>query len=354
MSETFTKVKVTDPFDAAVDAELPTVALALNPGIVNDEFRHRLPRLAGEEGRVSVRSITVTRHKPGRRCVIEYGLRVKHADAPWSNAMLIGKVRARRFGNEGYRLLDVLWNAGFQSDSADGVSVPEPVGVVPKFQMWLQRKVPGIGASALLPRADGVALARRVADAIHKLHRATLLPDRAHTMADELRILHECLPPVAQKNPNWRGRIERILHACDKLGASVTASKPCGIHRDFYPAQVIVNESRLHLIDFDLYCLGDPALDAGNFIGHVTEESTRLFGDPGVMRGQEEAMEERFVELSGNTTRAAVRAYATLTLARHIFLSTQFPERTLFTGRLMELCEQRLGLARSAQSYGVS
>ena len=35
----------------------------------------------------------------------------------------------------------------------------------------------------------------------------------------------------------------------------------------------------LWLIDFDLYCLGDPGLDAGNFIGHVTEQALRQYGD---------------------------------------------------------------------------
>src|SRR5437773_3836244 len=29
------------------------------------------------------------------------------------------------------------------------------------------------------------------------------------------------------------------------------------------------------LLDFDLYCQGDPALDIGNFVGHLTEQSLR-------------------------------------------------------------------------------
>ena len=55
-------------------------------------------------------------------------------------------------------------------------------------------------------------------------------------------------------------------------------------------------------------------------------------------------MEERFVELSGEAARPAVRAYADLTLARHVHLSTLFPERQAFTGDLLELCEERLGV----------
>ena len=82
-------------------------------------------------------------------------------------------------------------------------------------------------------------------------------------MADELRILHEHLPLVAEMKPHLGKRIERVLTACDQLGATLTAPKPCGIHRDFYPAQVIVHGARLYLLDFDLYCRGNPGLDIG-------------------------------------------------------------------------------------------
>jgi aminoglycoside phosphotransferase (APT) family kinase protein len=220
--------------------------------------------------------------------------------------------------------------------------VPEPVGVVPEFRMWLQRRVRGVTVGALLAGPDGVALARRVAAAIRKVHHAGVPATRHHAMADELRILHECLPRVSALRPEFAARIARLLAACDRLAAGVPVPHPCGIHRDFYPAQVIVDGARLWLLDFDLYCAGDPGLDAGNFIAHVTEESLRLRGDAGALRGVESVLEEHFVELAGPTVRPAVRAYTTLTLARHVYLSTQFPQRSAFTGALLNLCEQRL------------
>src|SRR5262249_50836435 len=135
---------------------------------------------------------------------------------------------------------------------------------------------------------------------------------------------------------------------CDRLGAATPLPAPCGIHRDFYPDQVIVDGSRLYLIDFDLYCESDPGLDIGNFLGHITEQSLRTLRDPAAMADLEGAMEERFVALSGEATRTAMRAYATLTLVRHVYLSTLFPERRPFTGSLMELCEERLGMVGRA------
>ena len=342
MSESEAKIKVSDPFGAASDEALPTLALALDPAAVKAEFKRGLPRLAGDDGRVTLKSIRILRHKPGKRCVIVYDVRIERPDRPRRKAIILGKVRSRRFGNEPFRLLDAIWKSGFQEKCADGVAVPEPIGVIPKFQMWLQRWVRGTASGALLAGPDGVALARRIAEAIHKLHRAGVPTGRAHTMADELRILHECVPRVGKLRPELGPRLARILRACDQLGASVPAPNPCGIHRDFYPAQVLVDGTRLWLVDFDLYCRGDPGLDVGNFIGHLTEESLRTFGDAAAWRNREQAMEDRFVELSGHAVRASVRAYTTLTLVRHIYLSTQFAERTAWTERLVELCERRL------------
>ena len=338
-------IPVIDPFGVAADPAMPSLALALDPEEAQRQFLRRLPQLAGEHGVVHLRKIRVTRYKPGRRCMIEYDVEVERPDTPLEVVTLIGKVRVRRFGKSGYRLLSALWDAGFRLDSQDGISVPKPIGTVSKFQMWLQRKVPGRPATDLLAAPAGVALARKIAEAACKLHRAGVSAERRHTMADELNILKTRLPAVAPPGSLWGRRIARLLDAADRLGAATPEATTCGIHRDFYADQVIVDDGRLFLVDFDLYCEGDPALDIGNFLGHVTEQSLRTLGDPEALADRKHAMEERFVELSG-VAPAAVRAYATLTLVRHVYLSTLFAERRPFTQSLIELCEARLGVTR--------
>jgi hypothetical protein len=336
-------VALIDSLGVTNDPAMSSLAAALDPAEVRRRFRGRLRRVTGENGLPRLRTIRVTRYKPGRRCVIEYDLEVERPDAAPEMVTLIGKVRRLRSGKSGYWLLSALWEAGFGADSADGITVAEPIGVVPEFRMWLQRKVQGQVATDLLAAPGGEDLVRRIAEAAHKVHRAGVLAKRRHTMNDELRILHERLPSVARSEPRWAWRIQRLLDACDRLGAGTLEPEPCGIHRDFYADQVIVAGPRLCLIDFDLYCEGDPALDIGNFLGHIREQSLRSLGDPEALADLEVAMEERFVELAGEQTRPAVRAYKLLTLARHVHLSTLFPERRPFTGNLLELCEEYLG-----------
>lgn len=335
-------IPVSDPTGAVRDPGMPFLAEALDPVTAR--------RLLGEHlldgaGRVDLRGIRVARHKPGRRCIVEYALELLWPDGRREELTVLGKARARGLDAKGYRVQRALRKAGFDEQGSD-LCVPETLGVVPAFHMWLQRKVPGVPATDLLAGAEGTGVARRIAGLSHALHRTGVPPLRPpHAMADELRILRERLPRVADGRPRLADRLERLLVACERLGARVPEPpQPRGIHRDFYADQVLVDGDRLYLLDLDLYCAGDPAVDVGNFLGHVTEWSLRELEDPNALADQEEALAGTFSNLSPDTSAGAVRAYASLTLARHVHISTLFPERRASTEALLGLCEERLGI----------
>jgi aminoglycoside phosphotransferase (APT) family kinase protein len=332
-----------DPFGASADPRMPSLARALDPEDVERHLRARNLGPPGAPAQLVLRAIRTVRYKPGRRCVIEYDLEVTRRDGPPEFVTLVAKARARGADTATYRLLQALRARGFDEASPDGVAVPEPVAVIPELGVWVQRKVHGPAATAVLAEPSGVALARRIAEAAHKLHQAAVPTLRRHTMADELRVLHRCLESLAECRPAWARRLGRLLSACDRLGDANPTRDACGIQRDFYPDHALLDGERLYLLDFDLYCTGDPALDVGNCIAHITEQSVRTHGDPRALADRETALEDRFVELAGEPTRQAVRAYALLTLARHVYLSTQFADRRAFTAVLLELCEHRLG-----------
>ena len=330
----------------AADPELSSLVAALDPATAERHFGRNLPRLAGRDGFVRLRDLRLTRYKPGRRCLIEYDVEVERPGEAPERLTLIGKVRRRRSGRSAYRLLDALWTAGFNADAHDGIAVPEPIAVVPELRVWLQRKVSGRLATDLLAAPDAEMHARRIAEAAHKVHRAGVPAPhgRRHTMADELRILHECLPHVARIEGHWLERIERLLDACDRLGAATPASPPRWIHRDFYGDQVIVDGDRLYLIDFDQYCEGDPAVDVGNFLGCTAEYGLRTFGDPDALEHVGRALEDAYLEQSAGVRPEAIRAYALLTLVRHVYVCTRIPERRRFTADLLSVCEERFDL----------
>ncbi|MCH9058561.1 MAG: aminoglycoside phosphotransferase family protein, partial [Planctomycetes bacterium] len=180
---------------------MPFLSAALDPIEVQYRFTHRPPKQTAALGRIALRSIRVVRHKPGRRCLIEYFVDVESKSKSRTSFTILGKTRAKRLKRFVHRLHRDLRLAGFDDDSQDGVSVPEPPGMPPDWNMWLQRKVPGEPATELMAQPDGVALARRIARAIHKLHVAGAPTRRRHTIDDELRILRRRLEDVAEQHP---------------------------------------------------------------------------------------------------------------------------------------------------------
>ena len=324
------------------DAEMSFLDKLVDSEYLEACFNKHLVKLTNNNSKIYIKSIRVIRYKPSRRCLIEYDIVLDNKNSSNEYFTLIGKSRAKGLDKKTFDVVRNLWENGFGYKNSDSIFVPEPIGLIPEFNMWLQLKVPGVVVTKLLAGPCWNTLAGRIADAIHKLHRTGAPTYRLHTMADELSILHKRLPIVAKMKPQLEKRLERLLDKCARLASATTASRPCGIHRDFYPDQVIVDGNRLYLLDIDQYCEGDPGLDIGNFLGHITELSLRTLGNPESLAQVEKAIEERFVELSGEAMRPRIQAYKTLTLARHIYLSTQFPERHLFTENILELCEQRL------------
>ncbi|WNZ25850.1 aminoglycoside phosphotransferase family protein [Leptolyngbya sp. NK1-12] len=333
-------IPITDPFNILADPAFAFLAAALDPQQVQSKFQAQVFYNSRRIQYLQLQAIRVVRHKLNRRCLIEYDVIVEQSGRIRSMTW-IGKVRAKRLNQASYRLQKILWDYSFHRDSPDGISVPEPVGQIPEWHMWLQCKVSGVPATTLLPKHEGLELSQRIAAAAHKLHQAWILPHRCHGIKEELTILHDRLARVTQQHPQWQTRLERILTACERLACTISSPLFCGIHRDFYPDQVLVNGSRLYLLDFDLFAGGDPGLDIGNFNGHLIEQGLRLLGDPNALAAQQTRLTEEFVQLSGEETRHSIDVYTTLILVRHIYLSMQFPDRRPFTEMILEHCEQR-------------
>jgi aminoglycoside phosphotransferase (APT) family kinase protein len=337
---------ISDRFNTLGDRGLSLSPEALDP----PAMERRLSQLSplGDGGRsVRLCAIRVVRHKPGRRCLIEYDVIVSRDGCPPRMSTVVAKVRSKGADVRTYRLVQALWRCGFRDDSTDGISVPEPLGVLPELKMSLQWKAPGTPAVEVLGDGKAVAVARRVAAAICKLHASGVAASRWHGIGDELKILREGMAAVALEAAPWRQRLDAIFEASTYLANALPVGEPCGIHRDFHPGQVLIDGERVYLLDLDLYAAGDPALDVGNFLAHIAEYSLRAFADSDRLAACEAALRERFMASGSNVSAQSIEIYKTLSLARHIHISRLFPERRAFTERLIELCEARLGLRRS-------
>ncbi|MFQ4137130.1 phosphotransferase family protein [Nodosilinea sp. PGN35] len=347
----------------SLDPQIPWLENALNPTTATVQLQSAIPSLK------QVTAATLVRHKVGRRALVQYD-----AETTTGPLALLGKIRAKGTDRTSYQIQQALWHNGWSAHSPDGFSTPEPLGRVPDWHMILQRRVPGVPLTQRLAHPEGLALMPPVAALAHKLHRTPLPTPKTHTLADELKILHDRLPLVIEHHPHWAARIDRVLEGCDRLASQFSHHPDPGqtrgsaptppkskiqnpkftplslIHRDFYPDQILVDADRLWLVDLDLCCQGSPAVDIGNFIAHITEQSLRELGDAAALRDRELTLQTAYLSHnsapgSGATmaiTAREIDLYTVLTLVRHIHISTRISSRRPYTEALLSLGETRL------------
>jgi len=337
---------IKDPFNLMSDLALPTVTLALNPSYITDQFQ-RMSTICQSYESLHLKSIEVVRHKVGKRCLIEYVCEMKR-DNSIRTIVLLGKIRAKRSGKKDYQLQSELWENGFSRKSYDGISIAFPLGRLKKINMWLQEKLIGQNLEDLLLGPDSINIMPNVARAAYKIHVGGVLSRRRHTLINEVNILKDRFQRIYREYPNLEKRLQHLLQKAQSISCNLINRPLRPIHRDFYPEQIIIGSSsyssrgRVYIVDFDLFCMGDPAIDIGNFMGHLTEYSLRECGDELVLKQHEETVFESYIELSGATERSPVRVYALLTLMRHIYLCTLISQRQPFMMDIINLCEQKI------------
>jgi hypothetical protein len=334
------KVEVVDQFHARDDTGVPFLADALVPSLACT-IVGAIAQKHYAETELKLQAIRTLRHKPARRCLIAYEFLRGRDQQPLT---LLGKVHAKKRHEQSFRLQQSFWDSGFDDQSDDGISVPRPVGVVPQWNMWLQEYVPGQNGWEALLGPDNLSASKQIADAAYKLHQANIPSDRAHTIDDELGILEDRLKQVLLSQPRLAERIYAVLTFCHELASKVCLPQRTGIHRDFYPDQVLFCNSRIYLLDFDLYCQGQSCLDIGNFCAHLQELRIRHPRNTKVLEAAEQHIRHQYLARSGQDNLAEVDTFTTLSLIRHIYLSTIFKERQDATLRILSECENRLSL----------
>lgn len=326
-----------------MDAAMPWLESALDSATAESVLRDAVSLEGVVAASLTVQSVRLMRRKPGRRAVLEY---VVEAEV-WGTRerfALVGKIRAKGLDNETVRVVSDLRAAGFHDASPDRISVPEIAGIVPGWRMWLSRKAEGRSASECLRQHDAQQLASRIPAVTRKLHRSGVSSPRQHSLNEELAVLDSALAKAIEIRPDLISRIEEVGSGCHAVASSLPSASPGPIHRDFYADQVIVSGDRLYVIDLDLFSCGDPELDIGNFVAHVTEQALRVDGYRRSMDAVRRAIYDSAV--ATGASREAILAYELLSLARHIWISVRIPERRHLTEAVLAECERRL--ARSA------
>jgi aminoglycoside phosphotransferase (APT) family kinase protein len=317
---------------APADPRLPQLELLCEPAQVARELARLL-----EDGPVEVVQATVVRHKPGRRCLLRYEVRVG-ADGEERRETLYGKVFASGRGAQVYERLRVVAAA---AACGPDVAIPEPVGYVAPLKLLVQRAVPGEPAHQSLLDGDE-SLAAGIADALHALHESGVALDRRHDLDDELAPLAGRVERLAALDRRLASAARRCLELA-RLRAELPWSwRARPVHRDFYHDQVLVRADGLSILDWDDAAMAEPAVDVANFLAHLRLLALQTTGTPEALDGVSAAFADRYRQLDADLDPDLVRLLAGTTLLRLAGIHLPRPRGRLLARRLLEQSEHLL------------
>jgi hypothetical protein len=218
------------------------------------------------------------RYKPGDRCVIRYRLRLRRTDdgtGEVAACTVIGKlyrdVGEARAADD---LMRRLRDAGASRWTAAPLGVVEPMPLALSEDLGSSHDdpptLPGLHVLGVAHEQPTRAL-RLAAQALAELHTGGVdLPGMSRrTGADEsvkaakrAKVLERHVPVLTERIRDVAGTL------CDRLDAlPEDVMRPA--HGSYKASQLLFRDDSVFLVDFDQFCLADPALDVGYFLAYL-------------------------------------------------------------------------------------
>ncbi|MCE9592626.1 MAG: aminoglycoside phosphotransferase family protein [Planctomycetes bacterium] len=127
-----------------------------------------------------------------------------------------------------------------------------------------------IAARPLSIDADDLPRYFAIGRALRELQRRTPTHYRAvHGPREEERVLQRMRERTLEIAGDEPAGAEAVFARFQRASSRVRASEPVIAHRDLHDGQLLVRGERLVLLDFDLLCLADSALDPANLAVHL-------------------------------------------------------------------------------------
>jgi hypothetical protein len=267
-----------------------------------------LTELDGGEGPSPVRRVQVLRYRAHRSAVLRYET---------DGGTAIGKVYRR--ASLAAEVRGKLQSLGPQAMER-GLVIPRPLGRVRPDELVLMELLTGDDLAGRLKTGTGVTngaegLVRTAARAIGAFQSMRLESGTRRTLAGDLDGLAS---RAGRLTPGGDALLEGLGTLIERLRGRIVElpSRPLElVHGDFKPDQLLLQEDRVGIVDLDRACLGDGAIDVGNFAAILEEQALRF--DRAELRALAEVfLDEVDRERCDPDLGLAARLYLVIALAR--------------------------------------
>lgn len=249
---------------------------------------------------------------PGLRLVTRYTFRGASENRKAKNVESVGKFYAdQATGEHCYRAMDNIYQL-LKKHNNSPLAIPEPIFYSYDNQLLSLKWVGYRPYSELINNRNYKHYLRLVGRALAYFHQLPVDYGKVKTLQDHLDELITPHPAqVSEAIPEFTLRIRAIIHKLYKNDLTlVIPFTPAPLHRDFHLRQLFCDNNKLWVIDWDMYGLGDPALDVGNFLVYL---ATRI---PAKADKASSAFLEGYRSLNPNLGAANINQYKAFTYLR--------------------------------------
>jgi hypothetical protein len=281
-----------------IDGELPMLVAATDREVAARAMEEMLA--TGGRSHIKVASCRVepVHYNRRHRCMLRYHLDMEAGDT----RVLYGKVTGDDSGASIPPIVEALGGTLARA----GIAVPECLGFRRDLQLTVFTEIPGVPRVAQLLKArlageaegEGISIEMAVdmcGEVAAVLHSSGLRLGPPRPLEVEVVRLRANLVPIKRLSPELAERLGRWLGMVEARAEKTPALDHCQCHGDFSYTQLIFDGPRAGLVDFDNFCIAEPALDLGQFMAYLRYAGFKSKGTSATERARlTEQLAERF------------------------------------------------------------
>jgi len=277
-----------DSFASPLTSRAIALGILTSPDIMADLFQARLSANWPAGITVGKCRPAVLKRRLGSRQVIAYSLvLLDQRGCQERRIEIVGKRYADGIeGARAFRTMRLLWDSGF--GAASRLRIPEPLGYFPDFKLLVQEKARGALMPTRLGRGNGSAHRHLTMAArwLAKLHSQDVFPDAVGWPGNDESSIKTFVACVGERFPRQAAQLADIARALRERRAFFKSPPPTWVHGDFHPENIFVTRNGATVIDFDQFCLSDPARDLGYILAQMQATAYRQTGSLRTVAGE--------------------------------------------------------------------
>src|SRR6266545_3191188 len=279
-----------------LEMEPPDTALAAMPQLTDpEESRLLLERgiragaTAYQDLRIQACTPQIISYKPGSRCTIRYQLEypAELADRGWPK-MVIAKTYSGSKGQNAYDGMVALWRSPLSN--GDVVTIAEPLAYVPELKLLVQgpvdedRSLEDLLEAALIAGTPEALeqlnhFMRMAARGLAALHQCGARPSDTAAWEEWLPDVHDLIARLVVPTPELADAVTPLIAHLESFAAEHPTDATVPAHGTFHPEQVLICRGQIGFIDFDDFCLAEPAMDVGMFLAAIMDAGLKAGDD---------------------------------------------------------------------------